>query len=411
MAFTTTSPNMLLTLPVVNQEPGPLYASDVNTSLGLIDSHDHSLNKGVQITPAGMNITSDLTFIGNNAIALRSVRFSSQSATLSGAQDLGCLYVVGNELYYNDFLEGHLIQITNNGSVNAGAGSITGLGAGGSFPNAAAIYNGINSTFVWQSNSTNSTPANLDCASIFLRNLSAGSFYYEISPPTLASNVSVVLPQLPVAQSFLTIDASGNITTPIPYTGGITGSNIAATTITAANIANTTITAAQIANSTITATQIANSTITTTQLAGGIDPSFLDSESGNFFITSGSSGTFSQGVGGPVTVTGIGTVTLTAVGGNRPVFMCFPTGSITIPSGCAGTFTFFVQNSGHSSTIGSMPFSNSASNTIILPASILNSVNLFLPALGGTGNKYTLQVTVTSGTVTVTNATMQVFQV
>src|SRR4051812_20022083 len=104
MSNVNISPNMSLPVPVVGVDPGPDWALNINVALTLLDQHDHSPGKGVSITPLGMNISSDLSFAQNNATMLRSARFASQSAALAGASDLGCLYEVGNELYYNDGL-------------------------------------------------------------------------------------------------------------------------------------------------------------------------------------------------------------------------------------------------------------------------------------------------------------------
>lgn len=224
---------MNLTIPVVSQEPGPQYASDINSCLTTIDSHDHSSGKGLQITPAGMNITSDLSFGGNNAIALRSTRFTSQSSPIAGASDLGCLYESGVDLYYNDG-SGNQIRLTQSGGIAGTPGSISGL-----VPPASVTYSAP--TFVFQSGV--SIAANLDARNIILRNSGAGSFGLTLSPPSsMGADFTITLPSLPGAQSFMTIDASGAIAAPIAYAGGITTSNIAANTILTGNIATGTIT-------------------------------------------------------------------------------------------------------------------------------------------------------------------------
>src|ERR1035437_5104914 len=117
------SPNMTLPIPVVGVDPGPDYALNLDACLGIIDSHNHSNGSGVQITPAGMNINADLSFGGNNATHLRSVKFSPQSSLLSLASDSGVLYESGVDLYYNDAL-GNQIRITASGGVNGSPGSI-----------------------------------------------------------------------------------------------------------------------------------------------------------------------------------------------------------------------------------------------------------------------------------------------
>jgi len=119
MANSYLTPEMSLTVPVPGSEPGPNWAYDLNSSLTVIDTHTHSAGSGVQITPSGININTDLTFNSlNNAISLRSVRFTAQGSPLSQVYDLGCLYVSGIDLYYNDE-NGNQIRLTNAGAVNA----------------------------------------------------------------------------------------------------------------------------------------------------------------------------------------------------------------------------------------------------------------------------------------------------
>jgi hypothetical protein len=232
---------MSLPNPVPGTDPGPDYALNIQSCLTILDQHNHTAGSGQQITPAGLNINVDLSFQGNNATFLRSVRWSPQGSPISGALDLGCCYVAGADLYYND-TAGNQVRITQGGSVAGSAGTITGLPSG----TASASYNA--GTFVFQS-ATN-TAANIDGASYIFRNGTANSKGLTLQPPSaMAANYSLTLPSIPGAQQFLAIDTSGNIT----------------------GFANTSqgITAAMIANSTITATQIANGTITNTQLAAG----------------------------------------------------------------------------------------------------------------------------------------------
>lgn len=207
MASFTTSPNMALQIPTVGVEPGPQYATDVNNSLNIIDSHNHSAGSGVLITPSGLNINSDLPINSNNLTLVYSTRFQSIVSPIpNSSPNIGCIYVSGNELYYNDFSGGHQVQITNNGSVNAGAGSITGL------PSGTASVSFASSTYVFQS-ATN-VAATLDAASIILRNTTPSSFGLTLSPPNaLGSNYTVTLPALPGVTSVMTLTSSGNIGT------------------------------------------------------------------------------------------------------------------------------------------------------------------------------------------------------
>lgn len=225
----TTSPNMGLTIPTVTQEPGPTYAVDINASLSLIDAHNHTPGQGVQIPSSGLNINADLSFAGNNAINLRSTRFSPQGSVLATPSDVGCVYLVGVDLYCNDG-NGNNIRITQSGGLAGTNGSIANLTAP-----ASATYVSINSTFVWQSAAN--VAATMDMRNAILRNSTAGSKGLTLSPPAaMAADSTITFPNIPGAQSFLTMDSSGNIAAPITYSAGITTANIAANTILASNV-------------------------------------------------------------------------------------------------------------------------------------------------------------------------------
>lgn len=201
------SPNMLLPVPVVGVEPGPDWAQDLNGCMAVIDQHDHSAGSGVPVTPSGLNISSDLSFLNNNGVAFRSVRFQTQISLLALPTDLGCLYRNGADLYYNDGL-GNQVRITQSGAVAGSPGSISNLVAP-----ASASYVSGSSTFVWQSDANK--PANMDAASYIFRNFVTNSKGLTLSPPAaMGADYSLVLPQLPVSQKIMSLDASGNISAP-----------------------------------------------------------------------------------------------------------------------------------------------------------------------------------------------------
>lgn len=207
MSFESSSPNMGLVLPGVSLTEGPQWAADVNASLSIIDQHNHSAGNGVQITPAGLNLNTDVSFLSNNAITLRSVRMVAQGSPLAGSSDLGCIYVSGVDLYYNDE-NGNQIQITQSGGVAGTPGSIANL-----VSPASASYVSADSTFVWQSDV--STPAIMDFGSAILRNMVANSKGLTLQPPNaMGADYILTLPSLPASQKIMTLDASGNMSAP-----------------------------------------------------------------------------------------------------------------------------------------------------------------------------------------------------
>lgn len=203
------SANMSLVVPTVGVEIGPNWASDLNASLLIIDAHTHNPGSGVQITPSGININTDLGFNSNNAVALRSSRFTPQAMPIEAAADLGCLYEAGVDLYYNDGA-GNQIRITQSGSVAGSSGTITGLPSG----TASAAYDSGSGTFQFQQ--ATSTGANLDVASVIIRYpgsypTPAGNAIMLEAPSSLNSLYALTLPSLPAQTNVMTLTAEGII--------------------------------------------------------------------------------------------------------------------------------------------------------------------------------------------------------
>lgn len=274
---------MNLNIPVVGVDPGPQYATDVNNCLTLVDQHDHSPGKGVQVTPSGLNINADLTLNDNNLINSRSLRMQVQPALLSLPADLTCFYANGVDAYFNDG-NGNQVRLTQSGAVAGTPGSIANL-----VPPASASYNSGNSTFVFQSDAN--TPANIDGASYVLRNLAANSFGLTLNPPnSMGADYSITLPTLPATTLPISITNAGNM---------------AAAQITTAQITPAAITTSLIATGNITQALLAPRATGQTVAAGGV----ATSPSSGVFSTLSSA--FVPGVSVTITTTG------------RPVFIGF----------------------------------------------------------------------------------------
>ncbi len=195
------SPNMNMPVPIVGVEIGPNYANDLNNSLSILDQHNHTAGSGVQIPVDGINIASDFPINGNNLNVVKSVRFQSQGATLSGPSDLGSIYRVGLDLYYNNG-NGAAIQITTGTSLSAVVTSVAGL-----------TYSG--STFTFQRvvpPAAANTPAFLDAGSVTIRNGTVAANGVTLDcPAALATSYNIVLPLLPTGVTkFVRMDVSGN---------------------------------------------------------------------------------------------------------------------------------------------------------------------------------------------------------
>lgn len=242
MSFLT--PNMSLLGISIGIDSGLTIEQNYNSNMALLDQHNHAAGSGVQIQPSGINISSDLPFNTNNAISLRTCRFVAQvSAIPASSPDLGCIYVAGVDLWYND-LNGNQVQMTSGGSVLASSSGISSGTASASFSGGVLVVL-----------AATNTPANIQCGSVLLGNNSPGTHYLTLAPPSaMAANYGLTLPSLPSVTSIMAIDTSGNMTgaytvdnSTIKISGGVIG------------VPSQGITASQIANGTITGTQIASS--------------------------------------------------------------------------------------------------------------------------------------------------------
>lgn len=247
----TTSPNMGLLVPSIGVEIGPNWAQDINSSLALIDQHQHSPGNGVAISPDGMNINADLPFNDFNLSLVRSVNFSVQGSPLALPGDLGCLYVSGVDLYYNDE-NGNQIRMTASGGVAGTPGSIGSLTAP-----ASVTYVSATPAFVFQSDVN--TSADLDGGSLTIRENVAGAKGIKLSSPvSLANDYTLTLPgALPASGTkFLQVSNTGIISDSLGIDGTtiiISSNNLSVGTITDTNIADNSINGAKLQDGTVVA--------------------------------------------------------------------------------------------------------------------------------------------------------------
>ena len=389
MALFTIDPNMGFPNPTPGQDPGPDYANNLQTSLTVVGAHDHSPGKGVLITPNGLNINSDLSMASNNLTFVNTINYIDLPSSLPGsAPNLGCTYVAGGELYYNDEA-GNVVQMTDSGSVNAGAGSITGLPSG----TASASFSG--GTFIWQS--ATSTAAGMDGGPVTIREILSGANGITIaSPASLGSNYTISLPTaLPAGQRFLTLDNSGNMAA----SWNVDNSSIEVSSnlvqVKALGIVNS-----MIANQTIQVGKLAVKATGTTVSAGGLA---VSTSSGVVVFSSGS----------PILVNNQD-ITITTTG--RPVYMQLMSDGSggTCYIGADGSpgnelnVTFFFYRDGVEIARSSIVGDASASNGVLrIPASTFSFLD---DVVAGTYN-YQLFASKTSGSnVTAENIVMKVYE-
>ena len=192
---------MSLIAPTPGVDPGPDYANNQNQSFVIIDGHNHGPGSGVQITPNGLNLNTNVNFFGNSPYNVYSVIFSNPAAN-SALTNLYTNYQSGGgivDLFFNDGA-GNVIALTKAGEVNATIASLPGESYAGG-------------TFTWKQGAGSTTPANFDIGSITIRPNTAGTTNgVVLGPPTgISSQYNVYLPTVPVQTNVMTLDASGNM--------------------------------------------------------------------------------------------------------------------------------------------------------------------------------------------------------
>lgn len=202
-----TTPNMTLDLPAVQVTLGPQWASLINSAFEVIDTHDHTSTKGVQVPTAGININADLNFNGNNAYALRTVRLSNLGVSPAGVTDLGIVYQKNGELAYKD-ASGNEVVITAAGSVAGATGTITGL----SSP-ASAAFSSVTNSFTFSFDSSKPGKVNASDYSFYEYNNASANAITLKSPASVGAAYTIALPTAQATQSveLLTIDNNGQM--------------------------------------------------------------------------------------------------------------------------------------------------------------------------------------------------------
>lgn len=116
------TPFLLLDLPTPTITFGPLWSAMLNEAFNVIDSHDHSSNKGVKIKPNGMDISSDLDIKLNNLLNVLSLKLAPVTVLLTGPTNTLKVYSFDGDLYYTN-AQGVAVQITAGGAIVAPPGN------------------------------------------------------------------------------------------------------------------------------------------------------------------------------------------------------------------------------------------------------------------------------------------------
>lgn len=208
----TTTPNMGLEQPTPGSL-GPTWATDLNANSSIIDTHDHTSGKGVRITPAGLNVNTDLSISSFKLTSAKSVRFVSQSASLaeSGAADV---YVKDGNLFFASGASD--VQLTNGGSIAGASGSIAGL-----VSPASAVFAGQQFSFFYNSG----TYADLRCRDLTLSTNGVSGNTVKLTQAATAT-YTLTLPASPpsTAVQLVGMDTTGTLSAPSSPTLGAASS-------------------------------------------------------------------------------------------------------------------------------------------------------------------------------------------
>lgn len=239
------TPNMSLPESTALVTTGPAWATNIESSLLLIDAHDHTAGKGVQIVTSSLSVNADLSFGNFSATGLTSTAFTSLNTTLGTNSRT---YVVNGDLYFNNSA-GTPIQITSGTSVNvSGVGGITGLAG----TTGALTFSNITKTFTFTQDAGKTANIIAGTVTISEPGVAAASLINLKSPVALAGTYDMTLPAaLPASTKYLQLSAAGvwtatdaldNSTLEVSAGSmrikdlGVTTAKLAATSVTAAKI-------------------------------------------------------------------------------------------------------------------------------------------------------------------------------
>lgn len=137
-----TLPNMGLITPALKGDSG-IWDSKLNAIFGLVDTHNHTVGKGVKVPIAGIDIDTDVAMGGKAITGLQYVAFNAIAALTSGSKTL-FVNTADNELYWRNN-GGANVKLTAGGTLNITlvggiVGDYSSVGAEVAFDNANKRY-------------------------------------------------------------------------------------------------------------------------------------------------------------------------------------------------------------------------------------------------------------------------------
>lgn len=211
-------PNMSITLPTLGGDSGT-WDSELNDALGVIDVHDHTSGKGVQIPVAAIDINADLPMDGFGFTGVKSVAFAQIAALTAGAVTL---YVdtSNHELYWRT-AGGVNVKLTAGSSINT---TLVG-GIVGDYSSVGALlaYDDANHRYTFEEPS--GKWAYIASADVRLYQFDTNESVYVAlkAPDALSAPYTITFPTaVPGSQVLLQMDASGNLIASNTIPGAVT---------------------------------------------------------------------------------------------------------------------------------------------------------------------------------------------
>lgn len=187
----------------------PIVSSDVDTWGTKLNNYLQAIEDAVeaQVPISAVDFNGDVDVNSQVLINTEAVRLENLSATRSGVSNVGEVYEVNGDLYYNNS-SGVAIQITTGSSIVSGGGGFTGLTSP-----ALAQYTSGSELFELFSNTSTTKYGKLSIGGLRLFEFSTGvSNYVELIVPTTSSSVTFTLPNtVPASDEVLIMDSSGVI--------------------------------------------------------------------------------------------------------------------------------------------------------------------------------------------------------
>jgi hypothetical protein len=204
-----TTPNMSLSSPVVGLTTDPYWSTYIVDSLDKIDAHDHSPGNGAVLTQGSIQVSGDFSFRDYGLTKVDFVQYTNPT-TYSPVPGNATTYFMNGDYYIRDG-SGSIIQLTVGGGLNA---SLVG-GFTGDYAASGAYCVFVQADNAYKFFLANHVMSDAVVGGLEIRSKTLNKDVYGARIQTsgnIAATYTITLADtLPVASSYLLIDATGAI--------------------------------------------------------------------------------------------------------------------------------------------------------------------------------------------------------